>query len=159
MRHHEIGFAWLEKTLATGIAVRPFGDTDQRNILKPQFGHHLHGDAQLPFAAVNQHQIGAVGAGLFDAGALEGTMFKKLKAQGVPIRAIHTMRNATKAWVARSGLDERITKALRQALLEIDDERALTALRFDGFLPGQDADYDATREAITRNSEFFDPNS
>lgn len=101
----------------------------------------------------------AVGAKLFDAGALEGTMFKKLKAQGVPIRAIHIMRNATKAWVARAGLDPRLKRALSQALLDIKDEKALTALRFDGFLPGHDSDYDATREAISRNAEFFDPSS
>jgi len=82
-----------------------------------------------------------------------------VKAQGVPIRAIHTMRNATKAWVARAGLDTRIKQALMQALLSVDDDKALTALRFDGFLPGHDSDYDATREAITRNTEFFDLNS
>lgn len=101
----------------------------------------------------------AVGAGLFDAGALEGTMFKKLQAKGLPIRAIHTMRNATKAWVARDGLDPRVKAGLRRALLEMHDKEALTALRFDGFLPGSDADYDPTREAINRNAEFFDSGS
>ena len=101
----------------------------------------------------------AVGAGLFDAGALEGTMFKKLQAKGVPIRAIHIMRNATKAWAARAGLDPRLKQAVSQALLGINDHKALTALRFDGFLPGHDSDYDPTREAINRNSEFFDPSS
>ncbi len=101
----------------------------------------------------------AVGAGLFDAGALEGTMFKKLQAKGVPIRAIHIMRNATKAWAARAGLDPRLKQAVSQALLGINDNRALTALRFDGFLPGHDSDYDPTREAIKRNSEFFDSKS
>ena len=120
----------------------------------------LAGDLQTYEYLGRHDKVGqAVGAGLFDAGALEGTMFKKLKAQGVPIRAIHVMRNATKAWVARAGLDADIKRALRKALLGIDDDKALTALRFDGFLPGHDSDYDATREAITRNSEFFDPNS
>jgi phosphonate transport system substrate-binding protein len=99
----------------------------------------------------------AVGAGLFDAGALEGTMFKKLQTKGVPIRAIHTMRNATKAWVARAGLDSYVTQAVREALLDVHDKQALTSLRFDGFLPGHDSDYDPTRDAINRNSEFFDP--
>ncbi len=101
----------------------------------------------------------AVGAGLFDAGALEGTMFRKLQAKGVPIRAIHVMRNATKAWAARAGLDPRLKRAVRQALLDIHDKEALTALRFDGFLPGHESDYDPTREAINRNSEFFGPRS
>ena len=101
----------------------------------------------------------AIGAGLFDAGALEGTMFRKLQAKGVPIRAIHVMRNATKAWAARAGLNPRVKRALREALLDIHDKEALTALRFDGFLPGLDSDYDPTRKAINRNSEFFDPSS
>jgi phosphonate transport system substrate-binding protein len=101
----------------------------------------------------------AVGAGLFDAGALEGTMFKKLQAKGVPIRAIHIMRNATKAWAARAGLDPDLKQLVRQALLGINDNRALTALRFDGFLPGHDSDYDPTRAAINQNSEFFDSKS
>lgn len=97
----------------------------------------------------------AVGAGLFDAGALEGTMFRKLQAKGVPIRAIHVMRNATKAWAARAGLNPRVKRALREALLDIHDKEALTALRFDGFLAGLDSDYDPTREAMIRNPEFF----
>jgi phosphonate transport system substrate-binding protein len=97
----------------------------------------------------------AVGAGLFAAGALEGTMFRKLQAQGVPIRAIHVMRNATKAWAARAGLNPRVKRALREALLDIHDKEALTALRFDGFLAGLDSDYDPTREAMIHNPEFF----
>lgn len=101
----------------------------------------------------------AVGASLFDAGALEETMFKKLQKKGVPIRAIHTMRNATKAWAARAGLDQRVKKAVRQALLDLNDAEAFAALRFEGFLPGEDSDYEPTREAISRNAEFFDANS
>lgn len=97
----------------------------------------------------------AVGAGLYDAGALEETMYQKLKDQGVPIRAIYTIRNATKAWAARPGLDPHLKALVRQALLDIKDQTALTALRFDGFLPGDDSDYDATREAIDHNAEFF----
>ncbi len=101
----------------------------------------------------------AVGAGLYDAGALEETMFKKIQAQGVPIRAIHTMRNATKAWAARAGLDPRVQQAVRQALLDLNDAQVFAALRFNGFLPGDDSDYDPTREAIDRNSEFFQASS
>ena len=44
--------------LAAGIAVRPFGDADQRHILDPQIGEHLAGDGQLARPAVDQHQIG-----------------------------------------------------------------------------------------------------
>ena len=50
-----------------------------------------------PFEYLGRHdKVGqAVGAGLFDAGALEVTMFKKLRAKGVPIRAIHTREALT----------------------------------------------------------------
>lgn len=97
----------------------------------------------------------AVGSGLYDAGALEETTFAKLVAKGVPIRALAKIRNATRPWVGRSGLDPRVEDALRKALLRMTDDEALTALRFDGFLPGSDAEYDATRIAIVENPRFF----
>ena len=97
----------------------------------------------------------AVGAGLFDAGALEETMFAKLVAKGVPLRAIAKMRNATKAWAARAGIEPKLKQALREALLGLDDPAVLTALRFDGLLAGNDSDYDATRQAIEENPQFF----
>ena len=97
----------------------------------------------------------AVGSGLFDAGALEETTFGKLVAKGVPIRAIATFSNSTRPWVSRAGLAPRVKLALRQALLRLSEPEALEALRFDGFLQGDDSDYDATREAIQENPQFF----
>ena len=97
----------------------------------------------------------AVGSGLFDAGALEGTTFAKLVKAGVPIRAIAEFSNSTRPWVARAGLKPEIAAALRQAMLELSDPEALSALRFDGFLPGDDSDYSKTREAIRENHRFF----
>lgn len=99
----------------------------------------------------------AVGSGLFDAGALEETTFAKLVKQGVPIRAIASYNAATKPWVARQGLDPRVKQALRQALLNLSDPSALRALRFDGFLSGDDSDFQDTRLAIGENSQFFAP--
>lgn len=99
----------------------------------------------------------AVGAGLVDAGALEETTFHKLVKAGVPIRAIAKMKNATRPWIARGGLDRRIFDGLRKAMLSLTNKRALKALRFDGFLAGSDADYAATRRAIRENSKFFGP--
>lgn len=97
----------------------------------------------------------AVGSGLFDAGAVEETTFGKLVAKGVPIRAIATFSNSTRPWVSRAGLAPRVKQALRQALLRLSEPEALKALRFDGFLQGEDSDYDATREAIEENPQFF----
>jgi phosphonate transport system substrate-binding protein len=99
----------------------------------------------------------AVGSGLFDAGAVEETVFAKLVKQGVPIRAIATYNAATKPWVARQGLDPRIKRALRQALLNLSDPSALRALRFDGFLAGDDSDFHEIRLAIQENARFFTP--
>ena len=99
----------------------------------------------------------AVGSGLFDAGAVEETVFAKLVKQGVPIRAIATFATATKPWVARQGLEARVKLALRQALLGLSDRSALQALRFDGFLAGDDSDFGAMRQAIKENPRFFGP--
>ncbi len=82
-------------------------------------------------------------------------MCAKLVAKGVPLRAIAKMRNMTKPWVVRAGLEPRFKQALRQALWGLDDCAALAALRFDGFLPGNDSDYEPTRRAIEENPRFF----
>ena len=97
----------------------------------------------------------AVGSGSFDAGALEETTFAKLVARGVKIRALAKYANATRPWVAHAGLEDRLKEALRQALLAVTDRKVLKFLRFDGFLPGSDADYDKTRQAIAKNPLFF----
>lgn len=110
------------------------------------------------FAYLERHdRVGtAVGLGQFDAGALEGTIFEKLVTSGVPIRAIASFPNVTKAWVARAGLAKHIKTALAGALDSIRDPTALTALRFDGFEPASDSEYDLIRTAIDRNGLFFD---
>jgi phosphonate transport system substrate-binding protein len=97
----------------------------------------------------------SVGTGLFDAGSLEETTFDKLVKNGVPIRAILKYPNATRPWVARAGLEPRLKRLLSQALLTLSDPKALAALRFDGFLAGDDSDYEPTRQAINENSLFF----
>ncbi len=98
----------------------------------------------------------AVGAKLFDAGALEETMFAKLVRSGVPIRALVKFSNATRPWIAREGLDPAIATEIRKAMLAVTDQAAMQALRFYGFLPGNDADYKPTRQAIAENHQFFE---
>jgi phosphonate transport system substrate-binding protein len=99
----------------------------------------------------------AVAAGQFDAGALEETIFRKLVDGGLPLRPLASYRDVTKAWVARVGLPPRITSALRNALMDVHDPKALAALRFDGFAPSTDEDYAITRAAIKENWRFFQP--
>lgn len=100
----------------------------------------------------------AVGRGKFDAGALKNSTFKKLVKKGVPIRSIATFDNVTKPWVASSGLSDRLTGAVRKALLNMSDANALKALGKDGFLEGSDADYAEIRRAIRENARFFQVN-
>lgn len=97
----------------------------------------------------------AVAAGQFDAGALEETIFNKLRNGGLALRPLASYRDLTKAWVARVGLDPELKAKLRTALVAMRDPAALQALRFDGFTATTDADYDPTRAAIKENARFF----
>ena len=98
----------------------------------------------------------AVGAGDFDAGALNERTFKKLVDAGENIRELARFPNVTKPWIARSNLDPVVFEALQASLLEINDTEALAALKIDGFLTGSDADYNDIRRAIENNAVFFD---
>lgn len=97
----------------------------------------------------------AVGAGEYDAGALSKSTFKKLVKKGVPIRAIATTKTITRAWVASEKVDERIYEALRTALLNLNDPKALKSLRIDGFFEADNSDFKRVREAIKENPRFF----
>lgn len=120
--------------------------------------HGIRANDLARFEYLGRHdKVGqAVGSGMYDGGALEETTFGKLVKKGVPIRAIASFSNATRPWVARAGLEPRIEAALRQALIRLSDPKALSALRFDGFLPGDDSEYDRTRVAIRENPHFFE---
>ncbi len=120
----------------------------QHGVLAADLGHYEY---------LGRHdKVGhAVGAGHFDAGALKEGTFKRLVKQGVPIRQIAQFPNVTKPWIARSGLDEHLFRAIQQSLLSLKDPKALKALKKDGFLPGDDADYSRIRFAIEGNGRFF----
>lgn len=97
----------------------------------------------------------AVGSRLVDAGALEETTFQKLVRAGTPIRGIAKMKNATRPWVARNGLDKKVFMALQKAMLSLDNPKLSKRFRFQGFLPGTDTEYEPTRRAIRENARFF----
>jgi phosphonate transport system substrate-binding protein len=114
-------------------------------------------DALGGFKYLDRHDrvAAAVAAGQFDAGALESTVFDKAVKTGAPLRAIATLRDATKPWVARPELAPHIKAALRRGLVGISDPVALAALRLDGFLEADDSDYEITRASIRENWRFF----
>lgn len=109
------------------------------------------------FAYLERHdRVGAaIAGGQFDAGALEETMFDKMVASGAKLRAIASFPTVTKPWVARVDLSPRVAEAIGHSLLSMRDPAALTALRFDGFAPADDADYEVTRASINENWRFF----
>ena len=121
--------------------------------------HGIHAEKLSYFEYLGRHdKVGtAVGAGQFDAGALNESTFKKLRKKGVAIRAIARFPNVAKPWIARSGLPRELRSAIRQALFDMKDKKALKALKKDGFVPGNDEDYAIIRDAIKRNHEFFNP--
>src|SRR5208282_4626502 len=86
--------------------------------------HGIRAEDLKSFEYLDRHdRVGhAVASGQFDAGALEGTIFKKLVDQGVPIRQLASFPNVTKPWIARAGLDPRVVAALRQGLLGLHDK-------------------------------------
>lgn len=101
----------------------------------------------------------AVGSGQFEVGALSKSTFKKLVAKGVPIRELVSYTSITKTWAAREGLAPRVFNALRMTLLRFDDPKALKALRFDGFFQVADSEFQAVRNAIKKNPQFFSEKS
>ncbi|MBJ22458.1 MAG: PhnD/SsuA/transferrin family substrate-binding protein [bacterium] len=96
----------------------------------------------------------AVASQMYVAGALKEGTFKKLSEAGEPLRVIATFPNVTKPWIARVGLDPRVFGAIQEALLSMEDRKALTALNKDGFLPANDSDYNSIRAAIESSRSF-----
>jgi len=123
--------------------------------------HGIHADDLSNYKYLGRHdKVGtAVGAGSFDAGALNEKTFKKLVDAGEPIRELVRFPNVTKPWIARADLDPEIYNALRDSLLEINNKAALAGLKVDGFLPGDDSDYEDIRISIANNDAFFAENA
>ena len=105
---------------------------------------------------VRHDRVGtAVANQQFDAGALKASTYKKLKfKKNLSLRKIAEFDNVTKPWIARDGLDGSIADALRQALLNMNDPKALKAIKKTGFLAGSDSDYDFVRKAIGEIAAF-----
>ena len=55
---HRLVAAGEMEVLAAGVAVGTLGDADQRDARDAEAVQHLARDAELPAAAVDQHQVG-----------------------------------------------------------------------------------------------------
>lgn len=121
--------------------------------------HNIRAEDLAHYEYLGRHDAvgAAVGAGRFDAGALKESTFKKLVADGIPLRVIATFPNVTKPWIARGRLPDEIKELLRSALLSLDDPKAMKALKKDKFVEGDDEDFSYIREAMLTNGRFFEP--
>ncbi len=111
------------------------------------------------FAYLGRHDkvVTSVLHGKFDAGAAKISTFRKYEKKG--LRILTTFDNVTKPWVARAGLDDRVFTALRDALLQTNDETVLRAVgkKLSGFGQVTDSEYDFVREGMSLSAEFLDP--
>ncbi len=98
----------------------------------------------------------AVASGLFDAGALKESTFRKLIKKGKKLRSIAVFPNVTKPWVAKNRLPEHVFIALQKTLLDFSPTGSLIQSRKNRFLRGTDKDYSAVRAAINQNFLFFE---
>ncbi|TNJ45938.1 PhnD/SsuA/transferrin family substrate-binding protein [Phaeobacter sp. B1627] len=96
----------------------------------------------------------AIGAGKFSAGALKESTFKQLVAKGVPIKALVSFDNVTKPWLARADLNERVLEVMKEIMLSSRNEEMVKRVAKNGFLAGEDRDYDFVRQAMTRSRDF-----
>ena len=89
---------------------------------------------------------------VYDAGAFKIDILKK-KNFSKRIRAIARFRAPTQSWIAREGLDPMYLSSLKSGLLSMPKE-ALIKNR-DGFIEGNDSNFESLRSAIENNALFF----
>ena len=118
--------------------------------------HNITASTLDSYSYLGRHdKVGAaVGSEQYDAGALKESTFNKLVNKGAPLRAIARFENVTKPWIASSTLEPKIAVSLKESLLELADPKALKALKKNGFLPGNDSDYERIRLAMADNRFF-----
>lgn len=97
----------------------------------------------------------AVSNGAFDAGALKESTFKYLIRKGHKLRSIGKFENKTKPWVATHKVSSELFVAIQEVLLELVDPKVLNPIKKDGFVKGNDNDFNVIRRSLERNTEFF----
>lgn len=94
----------------------------------------------------------AVASGSHDAGTTNMKTYKKY-AESKGLRDIARFPAPTQAWVARPNLPPQLFQALRQALLELQGP-GLEYIDRNGFIPGDDHDYDELRRTMKAAQDF-----
>jgi phosphonate transport system substrate-binding protein len=95
----------------------------------------------------------AVLMGDFDAGSVNVKAFESANTKS-ELRALITFENVTQPWVARAGLDPAVIAALQKSLMSIKDPAIVRELKFSGFLPTSDTEYQFVRDGMKQAEEF-----
>ncbi|MEH6649913.1 MAG: PhnD/SsuA/transferrin family substrate-binding protein [Motiliproteus sp.] len=93
----------------------------------------------------------AVAEGLYEAGALNANTLKSLQAKGYQLQTISTFPVPTKPWIASSGIDPVVFRALQDALIGLPESKGLdyTTVTEEG------RHFASIIKAIDSNSKFF----
>ena len=107
------------------------------------------------FAFLDRHDrvAKAVELGDYDVGSVKNSTYKKINKSG-KLRVLATFENVTKPWIARSGLDLEVSKALAACLHGVRDKAVLKALKVSGLQKAVDEDYVFVRAAMKRALAF-----
>lgn len=103
----------------------------------------------------HDHVAKSVAEGKHDAGALKEGTYKKLTKHGLKLRVLATIPLVNRPWVASAKLEKNMFQALKEALLELDDPKALRAMGRIQFVEASDTDFAEIRSAIKGNAAFF----
>ena len=119
----------------------------------------LHASDLASFRYLDRHDkvAKAVEVGDYDAGPVHIATFEAINKEQKKLRVIASFDNVGKPWIARAGLDARITNTLTSALLGMKSPKHLEVLKVHGFLPAHDEDYDLVRQGMKKAAEFEVP--
>lgn len=116
----------------------------------------ISGENLKSFEYLGRHDLvgTAVGNQSFTAGALKESTFKKLVKKKIPIKALIKFDNVTKPWIASSRMPPKVLEEIRTLMLDPKNLDAVRSVARNGFLAGDDADYDIIRNAMERSTHF-----
>lgn len=116
---------------------------------------HIRAKDLASYEYLSRHDkvVFAVASGRFDAGATNVNTFMKY-AEAKGLRELVRYPSPTHGWAARRNLDPALIRALRKALLEMNDPRLSELIDRNGFLPATDADYDELRRVMQAARDF-----
>lgn len=103
--------------------------------------------AEISYLGRHDKVAFAVGAGSYDAGAMNENTFNKY-ASSKGLRKLIEFPCVTKPWIARQGLDRALVSVLQEILLQLSDESVLRPIKRTGFVLSQDSDYDLIRQGM-----------